>query len=618
MPVEATDGDLPQRLWIADVLTRVSLPCARTPESNEQRTVHVMPSLDDGSVPFVITVGGVDAVPAISGTAHADNAAGGFQGLRLEVECDVSLAGYAQHELVMSIAEACAIVAPEVRRITLGGNCGDRRIQVSRSVRPTDVRTREDTPGAIRGRAMGQEHEFGLVATSGSRWAFERGEPGGLVTQDSDTLVRRFVGVGTGVMGGPGKWQPNGGLIYDDHGVVEYASPECTSLHELVAHEQAGEAFLNRFAERLVGRLKIEQPAAHAQVKLFKNNVDSSGDCRGTHENYQVRAGLDHLWRTTLVPFLVTRPIFVGAGGVVQHQGEGQFSVSQRAPFVKKIVDSNTNLYKPLIVTRSEHHSDVRQFARVQLTCADANRMPFATFMRFGTTALVISALEDDPTFLKDFTFVRPIHVAHDVARDTALESRFEMLRGRSESAVGVQQRFLDGAAAQATRRGITAEESLVVELWQATLDALASGDEAWLSSRVDWVAKRTIVQRYLDRNPEMTLEDTRAVALDQFWSLVGPTSTFEQLRSAGGVTEMVGAGDYAQALVRPPTSRAAARVALIDRAIERGNKCSINWSQVVIFRLGDDGVEAAARFNLDDPRVAHLDEAALGRLVAI
>jgi proteasome accessory factor A len=61
----------------------------------------------------------------------------------------------------------------------------------------------------------------------------------------------------------------NGARFYNDHAHPEYATPECTTLRELVAHDKAGERIVAECARRRTRKLGDEQT-----VRLYKNNTD--------------------------------------------------------------------------------------------------------------------------------------------------------------------------------------------------------------------------------------------------------------------------------------------------------------------------------------------------------
>src|SRR6188508_1443066 len=166
----------------------------------------------------------------------------------------------------------------------------------------------------------------------------------------------------------------NGARFYNDHAHPEYATPECTTLRQLVAHDKAGERILAECARRRNENLPEGQ-----ELRLYKNNTDFIGHSYGCHDNYLIPRELpwDRLVRGML-PFLVTRQIFAGAGklGLEAESAAGQpgiYQISQRADFFSVLVSIDTMNRRPLINTRDEPHADINRYRRFHVIIGDAN-----------------------------------------------------------------------------------------------------------------------------------------------------------------------------------------------------------------------------------------------------
>ena len=126
----------------------------------------------------------------------------------------------------------------------------------------------------------------------------------------------------------------NGARLYLDVGShPEYATAECDSLAQLVAHDKAGERILEDLLVDAERRLVDE--GIGGDIYLFKNNTDSAGNSYGCHENYLVaRAGEFSRIADVLLPFLVTRQLICGAGKVLQTPRGAVYCLSQRAEHI--------------------------------------------------------------------------------------------------------------------------------------------------------------------------------------------------------------------------------------------------------------------------------------------
>src|ERR1700677_1358527 len=111
---------------------------------------------------------------------------------------------------------------------------------------------------------------------------------------------------------GNGGFLLNGGRVYIDMGHMEYASPQCLSLRDMVAYDIAGDMMLHS---------AVEEMGATHRVSFLKNNIDHhTGATFGCHENYLMGRDLQFHPEIlgTLLSFLATRQIFTGAGRVGQ------------------------------------------------------------------------------------------------------------------------------------------------------------------------------------------------------------------------------------------------------------------------------------------------------------
>ena len=185
----------------------------------------------------------------------------------------------------------------------------------------------------------------------------------------------------------------NGSRLYLDVGShPEYATPECDSAHDLVVHDKAGE----RIVEQLLGdaEQRLAEEGIRGDVFLFKNNTDSAGNSYGCHENYLISRRDDLAdYAEVLIPFLVSRQIFAGAGKVLQTARGAMYCISQRAEHIWEGVSSATTRSRPIINTRDEPHADPERFRRLHVIVGDSNMSEYTTFLKVGTCALMLRML---------------------------------------------------------------------------------------------------------------------------------------------------------------------------------------------------------------------------------
>src|SRR5699024_3901792 len=161
----------------------------------------------------------------------------------------------------------------------------------------------------------------------------------------------------------------------------EYATAECDDWWELVAQDRAGDRIFADLAARANDGSAAD--GQEARIHLLKNNVDSAGNAFGSHENFLVdRRGEFTRLPRYLLPFLVTRQIVTGAGGVVRPtdgDGEPQFVFSRRSDHMWEAVSSATTRTRPIINTRDEPHGDPTRFRRLHVIVGDSTMSEVST-----------------------------------------------------------------------------------------------------------------------------------------------------------------------------------------------------------------------------------------------
>src|SRR4249920_3422589 len=235
----------------------------------------------------------------------------------------------------------------------------------------------------------------------------------------------------------------NGARLYLDVGShPEYATPECDSIHDLVIHDKAGERILEGLVQSAEQRLREE--GIRGEVFLFKNNTDSAGNSYGCHENYLVeREGDFSKFTDVLIPFLVTRQIYAGAGKVLQTARGAMYCIAQRAEHIWEGVSSATTRSRPIINTRDEPHADAERFRRLHVIVGDSNMSEFSSWMKVGVTDLVLRMLEAN-TVMRDLSLENPIRAIREISHDVTCRKKVRLANGRELSAVDIQREYLD------------------------------------------------------------------------------------------------------------------------------------------------------------------------------
>ena len=135
-----------------------------------------------------------------------------------------------------------------------------------------------------------------------------------------------------------------------------------------------------------------------AKLQLYKNNVDGKGASYGSHENYLMsRQTPFSAVIAGLTPFLVSRQVITGSGrvGIGPSGDEPGFQLSQRADYIEVEVGLETTLKRGIINTRDEPHADADKYRRLHVIIGDANLAETSTYLKLGTTSLVLDLIEE-------------------------------------------------------------------------------------------------------------------------------------------------------------------------------------------------------------------------------
>ena len=202
-------------------------------------------------------------------------------------------------------------------------------------------------------------------------------------------------------------------------------------------------------------------------IYLFKNNTDSAGNSYGCHENYLTsrRDDFSHFVQV-LIPFLVSRQIYSGAGKVLQTARGATFCLCQRAEHIWEGVSSATTRSRPIINTRDEPHADAERFRRLHVIVGDSNMSEYATFLKVGATSILLRMLEDPSVVIRDLTLENPIRAIREISHDITCRREVRLANGRELSALDIQREYLDRALRYHELRGLPPlEERALVDV---------------------------------------------------------------------------------------------------------------------------------------------------------
>jgi proteasome accessory factor A len=377
----------------------------------------------------------------------------------------------------------------------------------------------------------------------------------------------------------------NGARLYVDHAHPEYSTPEVTNPRDIVLWDKAGERVMAEAARR-AARVPGTQP-----IQLYKNNTDGKGASYGSHENYLMdrRTPFVDIIRG-LIPFFVTRQVFAGSGRVgIGTEGRTQgFQLSQRADFFEVEVGLETTLKRPIINTRDEPHANPEEYRRLHVIIGDANLAELSTYLKVGTTSLVLAMIEAR-ALTRDLTIEEPVAALQAISHDPSLGHKVRLRTGQQMTAIEVQEAYLEQAQRFVDQRGEGDEQTAdVLRRWAEVLELLAD-DPMRLADRLDWPAKLRLLEGYRSRDG-LAWGDSRLKLVDLQYSDVRPEKgLYHRLVARGSMQRLLTDDEVTRAMLAPPVdTRAFFRGECLRRYPHQ--IAAASWDSVV-FDLGRESL---------------------------
>jgi proteasome accessory factor A len=381
----------------------------------------------------------------------------------------------------------------------------------------------------------------------------------------------------------------NGARLYVDHAHPEYSTPECTNPRDVVLWDKAGELVMLD-ATRLAATIPGTSP-----ILLYKNNTDNKGASYGAHENYLMRRStpFGEIVRH-LTPFFVSRQVVTGAGrvGIGQDGRDHGFQLSQRADYFEVEVGLETTLKRPIINTRDEPHADPEKYRRLHVIIGDANLSEISTYLKVGTTALVLAMIEDR-FITRELTVDQPVRSLREVSHDPSLKHLLTLADGRTLTAVQLQMEYLELARKYVEDRlGSDADPQTrdVLDRWESVLTRLET-DPVQCARELDWVAKLKLLNSYRDRDG-LEWDDAKLHLIDLQYSDIRPDKgLYHRLVRMGRMDRLLDDADVMDAMHLPPVdTRAYFRGRCLEKYADR--IAAASWDSVIFDLPGHESLQ--------------------------
>lgn len=417
----------------------------------------------------------------------------------------------------------------------------------------------------------------------------------------------------------------------------EIATPECPDARTLALYDAATDAeALARFTVITAHPLAFGLPEAN--YHLIKSSTDWKGNWWGCHKNYRIaRVVEEGDIFCYLAPFLITKPIWAGAGGIGPRQGatlddaHGGIApiFSPRALVIRVGMGSATTVSRAIISTSrtDELNSlDLPDWKRLQLIESDPLMFPQTVYVEAGVTILLLRLIASGrfPLSFPRFKIGQEsvVRAFHEVVRDLTMRTAVEMADGRKFTALELQRQYAvlltdyksivvrSDQDADVLRRFCT-----IIKTLGENPFALAHDCECWFKQKLftgilaragtDW--ERCGDARMSLRKGGNTNVRSYLLMLHHQTCGLDAWGLFPSLWSAGTLTRFFSSSKVEGARQTTPRSRAAYRVAVLRRARELGLESLVGGDNWKFLRF--KGYERTVEFEKADPTSRGNDE---------
>jgi hypothetical protein len=298
----------------------------------------------------------------------------------------------------------------------------------------------------------------------------------------------------------------NGARFYRDFGGndahQELATPECANPWDVVRYIRAGERMLSQLAAEL---LRADRTIAEALY--FRTNVDYGGAATtwGCHESYLTRTDIRSLSRP-LIPHLVSRIIYTGAGGFNARSPGVEFMLSPRVAHLCEVVSPFSESSRPIFHLKDESLSRHKCYHRLHVICGESLCSEMAIWLKVAATALIVAMADAGLDVAAGVELVAPLEAMRQFARDPTCQAEAKSADGRPLSALAIQRHYLRHAEAHSGDDFMPPWAGLACQQWRAILERLEQEAPDSVATTLDWAIKLAL---FKDRVPT---EDAEAV----------------------------------------------------------------------------------------------------------
>lgn len=295
-----------------------------------------------------------------------------------------------------------------------------------------------------------------------------------------------------------GVYIDNGSRYYLDSGYHnEFSSPEVSTPRQIAVYDRAAEQIL------LQAKADVREKHKDLDICVTKNNVNFSMPDRaawGQHEAYMCWIPLESA-ATQLIPHLVSRLPYAGAGCLTGSAKGNGFELSQRARHMTRLTGRETTHQRAIFCTRAWKPSDVSDagWTRTNLISKDSQRCSFGMYLTYGVTSLLLMIMNEGHKLGSKAQLKNAVSAMRTFSLDPLMKAKVQLASGKMITALDIQRLYLNEARPHVESGKYPDWTYEVLQHWSQVLDQLES-NPLQLGQRLDTYLKLSIFNHQLNR----------------------------------------------------------------------------------------------------------------------
>jgi len=177
--------------------------------------------------------------------------------------------------------------------------------------------------------------------------------------------------------------------------------------------------------------------------------------------------------QSQIVPHLVSRIIYTGAGGFNPLSSGLEFTLSPRVAHINRVASADSTSDRGIFHTKNEPLAH-DGYNRLHIICGESLCSETAMFLKAGTTALIVAMADAGVTPGGEVQIEAPLDALRAFAADTTCKKTVRIKNWRRLTAIEIQQHYLSKAEEHAHEKFMPEWTAEVCRIWREVLNQLS------------------------------------------------------------------------------------------------------------------------------------------------